>query len=640
MARHLTSIRITVDYLHEFFLRGFIMAKYWGKEVPLDIEVPGAGRSSPGISSNAMPEFLGNPASDPTTASTSSLVPSSLCKWGIHEEDVWPEPCSVPETSFAEVLRESFLTNDFTETPVDSLPLAKAAIATSLSRDSDAMAVDAWKLAIVSGNCDLLEVLCVAFDSPDQLADFVSSLHPFHLAAAFLSGRYPCCHVLQVLQAFIAPSQHNIDNFGHTILDAFVVTILRSHTRVDPSEVSQSFRSEGRFPGEDKDICGRWDVETPIIRELHRHGHVRIPENWKHPFCHTSVQAICHSLTVIYGAPDSPDINTMSGLFVRQCTKCGLRGRLGPLHLLAVVAFHMVQRGMEGETLFGVLATTVCLLSLSADSCLKVQVILDDAQGSEKHHTCHHPSVSPAELMLVLEGRARGRWSKELRDGWDCLYQTLGRAEQFPAAPKWSKDWDQDIDWDCEWPQGWKSRCDPEGKDFMHQSMTNFACIEPRIGRLWATIQTEILTYRRLGAEEPWLSGNFSLKDAVVWLRGGSEELKMPIVSKMACHSKCGWFHEAQDPFFPLESDVVQEQISNFNTSNDRAQRLKRHNWSEVQESWIRFQILDPYRRWKGQLVGEFPDLEDVRRRFPELAATVYNKRGDPAGGSEQADWV
>jgi hypothetical protein len=635
MARHLTSVRITVDYLHDFFLRGFIMAKYWGKEVPRDIEVPSAGRSSPGISSNAMPDFLGDSASDPATGSASSLVPSSLCRWGIHEGDLWSEPCSVPETSFAEVLRKSFLSNDFTETPVDSLPLAKAAIVTSVNSDSDAMAVDAWKLAIVSGNCDLLRVLSGTFDDPDQGADFVSSLHPFHLAATFLSGSYPCCHVLQVLQAFLTPSQHNIDNLGHTILDALVVTILRSHTRVDPGEVSQSFRSEGRFPGEEKDICGRWDVETPIIRELHRNGHTRIPGNWKHPFCHTSAQAVCHSLILIYGAPDSPDINTMSGLFLRQCTKCGLRGRLGPLHLLVVVAFHMVQLGMEGETLFGILATTVCLLSLSADSCLKVQVILDDAQESEEHRTCHHPSVSPAELMRVLEGRARGRWAKELRDGWDCLYQTLVRAEQYPAAPKWSKDWDLDFDdSECEWPQGWESRCDPEGKDFMHQNITKFACIEPRIGRLWATIQTEILTYRRLGPEEPWLSGNFSLKDAILWLRGGSEELQMPIVRKMMCHSKCGWFHEAEDPFFPLESDVVQEPVSNFNTLNDRAERLKRHNWSAIQEIWITYNILDPYRRWKGQLAGVFPDLDGVRHRFPELAALLGGEQGDPAGDS------
>lgn len=159
--------------------------------------------------------------------------------------------------------------NDFTSTPKADLPLAHDMIAKSLQGDPSPLQLDAWKLAIMAGNVDLLEQL--SEDDEDPTPEGIEAIHPFHLAAAFLDGGHQCCGILAKLSSMLPSGfsfRHNLDNHGHTILDSLVVTVLRSHTRIQPDAVSYGFQSPNRFPGEEKDICGRWDAEDPTVRKL------------------------------------------------------------------------------------------------------------------------------------------------------------------------------------------------------------------------------------------------------------------------------------------------------------------------------------------------------------------------------------
>ncbi|RTE73716.1 hypothetical protein BHE90_011853 [Fusarium euwallaceae] len=329
-----------VNYFHDFYMHSFILAKNWGQELSnLNLtQVFALTPQTPNTTSPWTPSAFLNLPSSPSSpqvlgATDISCPPTQLCKWSIHlpnasfaydrsvpttalpDAEILPDPEPSPR-SFVESLHQSMASNDFTSTPKADLPLAQDMIAKSLEEDPSPLQLDAWKLAIMAGNTDLLYQLYD--DNEQEPPEDIEAIHPLHLAAAFLDGAHQCCRTFAAL-SWLLPSSFafykNIDDHGHTILDALVVTVLRSHTSLYPSAVSSGFHSSNRFPGEEKDICGRWDADTETLRELFKQGYARIPNQWKHPFCHTAVQAVCHSIVAIYASPASPSINAQSGLF-------------------------------------------------------------------------------------------------------------------------------------------------------------------------------------------------------------------------------------------------------------------------------------------------------------------------------------
>lgn len=355
---------------------------------------------------------------------------------------------------------------------------------------------------------------------------------------------------------------HNIDDLGHTILDALVVSILRSHTSVHPDDVSYGFQSPNRFPGEEKDICGRWDASSSNVRELFKQGYARIPAKWKHPFCHTAVQVVCHSIIAIFASPASPNINTQSGLFVRRCTTCGLELKLGPLHTLVVTAFYLAQSGMPGETFFGALAVMVCLITLGADVSAKANVSVAEILKSSDAGQCRHTPLSPLELMQAVPGDVVEAWSGNCRTGWSCLIQVLALAvaeqRQKPSSPQQkSSNFGKSSDVDS---------CDMEFERRIHNYWLELPCNGPRMGLLWASIQTELLTYRRLSEGEGWVSENFSMNALKAWLEGHSSEFSTPLVQNrmFKTHTRCGWFNHAPDFLFPNAEEVCTEYFMNM----------------------------------------------------------------------------
>ncbi|KAG5805342.1 hypothetical protein H9Q71_010079 [Fusarium xylarioides] len=591
---------IMFNYFYDYYIHSFVLAKNWGQEM-LNPNLTQAFDLTPQIRNEQSPwtpsvflNFSSGPSSPEVSSATNiSYPPTQLCNWSIHlspksyygtanymaattSTDSLP-PTDPQPSSFVDSLHDSMVLNNFTTTPKADLPLAHDLIVMSLEEHPASLQLDAWKLAIMAGNRDLLDQLCEenGFDPPEG----IEALHPLHLAAAFLDGGNQCCGVFTDLFQIFPPTfafYHNIDDHGHTILDALVVTVLRSHTSVQPADVSYGFHSPNRFPGEENDICGRWDAETPTVRELFKQGYARIPARWKHPFCHTAVQAVCHSVIAIFASPASPHIQTQSGLFVRRCTTCGLELKLGSLHTLVVVAFYLAQLGMPGETLFGALAVTTCLIALGADVSIKANISVQEILRSSDAGECRHTLLSPLELMKSIPRGVIEAWSESCRIGWGCLTGVLALAVS---------------DWEQERIFQWQGSASPLGDEWLgtpaslfsdfsahdqcwemfqeecHDNWLNLSCSGPRIGLLWASIQTELLTYRRVRDGDPWVSENFSMKAVKAWLEAADIKLSMPLVQNgmFKVHTRCGWFGKASEFLCPTAQDVCTKYFMNMN---------------------------------------------------------------------------
>lgn len=198
--------------------------------------------------------------------------------------------------------------------------------------------------------------------------DKIRQLNLIHLAATFLDGSKACCNVINriwIKNGFVFRTS-DVDKLGHTVFDKLMITILKFHTSITPDIVDDGLREEIRFPGEETDICGRWDADSDCVRALLGMGNPRIPYEWKHKFCHTSIQVICHSIYSLAYADSLKDDTSFadvpSGLFVKHCVFCGLKMQLTPLHLVVLTAFNLVEFGANDEDLFGMLAVLLSML--------------------------------------------------------------------------------------------------------------------------------------------------------------------------------------------------------------------------------------------------------------------------------------
>jgi hypothetical protein len=502
--------------------------------------------------------------------------PSSFSEWSSAEHSA-----SIP---LADWMQDSIKEGTFSATPPENLPISTEAVSLSLQQDPELVQVDAWKVAIMAGNVDLIQEM---YDGVMRPPDGIDDIHPMHLAASFLDGGHTCCDTLTTLFR-VLPSHyaffHQRDQLGHTVLDTLMVNILRSHTTVTPEQVNPHFNPPHRFPGEEKDICGRWDADSPEIRALFRHGYARVPTRWKHAFCHSSAQAICHSILVVIGSPVSPPVDALSGLFIRRCTEpdCGQELKLGPLHVAVAVAFYLAHRGMEGETLFGALAIIVCLRCLGADTSLKIEVSVPALLGQAEPGGCSHHPMSAYELMQAVPQEIISTWTPECQEGWACISQVLllsdsptqdGPSEDDDTFDNGDDLMDDDTFDDGDTSMGdhdtpenggchWHSEIDVD----LHDEWLRLPCGSSKLGLLWATIQVELLTYRRITLGDPWVSKNFSMAALGAWLEGKASEFHTPLTTenRIKEHTCCGWFPWAADFVIPIAEEVCTEHFMNM----------------------------------------------------------------------------
>lgn len=564
---------------------------------------------SSAISSSAAanPEFLYefSPKSSDNEATT-TFSPTQICSWVIHVQDKTPSddvlrvPWPLAELkgrSFPQLIQNSITESTFTSLSPEDLPVSNSLIAESLRKDPSSLYLESLRFAIMAGNTDLVESLIDEGLKEPRFIEALKEIYPYHLAAGYLDGSDTCCCMLRAIsvsfEVYYPIAQNYEDAAGHTILDSLIISVMRSHTRVSPRDVSSYFIDKDVYPGEERDICGRWDADSPAVRQLFQRGKYRIPLNWKHPFCHNSLQAVCHCITsIFYPGSYVPHINRLSGLFIRHCVTCGTKLSLGTLHLIVVLAYHLADSGIQGETLFGAVAMLVYLLRLGADVSLKAEVSFDEILGVAFLSECHHANLDADGFMQTVPSATLDRWSSECQIGWHCMRGILQLAKYgkihhlFIEVGEQSGSGDQfnttDInDDDCE--------DNNESDNASTTSITScplyhnnrqdptFPCGNSQLGLIWALVQAEMLTYRKIEDLGAWISDNFSMSALKNWLQGEAVGLEMPFVQKdmLREHTICGWFDDAEFFVSPTPYEVTKQHILNYDEQESDSESVQ-----------------------------------------------------------------
>jgi hypothetical protein len=349
---------------------------------------------------------------------------------------------------------------------------------------------------------------------------------------------------------------------GHTILDNLTIAIIKSHTSAKPVVVDDNFRDVARFVGEEVDICGRWDADSACVRQLHVNGSPSIPPSWKHKFCNTSIQAICHCIGRMFSyMPHRLLLGTPSGLYIRRCfdPDCGKKLQLQPLHSLVMTAYHLATQGMAGEDLFGVLACALCFISHGFDPSLRADISVNALLSLHSVVECDHEELTAAGLARrILAVPAFEAWNVKLRTGWAVLAGVLHRCEA--AHVEHVGNGDDTREWDdlmADFMGSTKPEFDLRTTHAEDEDPPPCFVGQKDLGTLWSSVQAELLSYRRLNGGLGWTSQHFSMETLQEQLEKG-EDLMVGyteynlLKAHCACHSFGSWpitlLSEAIDP--------------------------------------------------------------------------------------------
>ncbi|KAI1876646.1 hypothetical protein JX265_004172 [Neoarthrinium moseri] len=559
----------TVTWMHDYWMYAFMTAKYWGK---------GPRYWSPSMvnfKSMGTQQLLESSSPEKHTASNALLVvqpPSLLCHWTIHHEETndyeelpvdereaddegdydvddettWPAwTQSVSQGDYTETIREGLITNSFSSLSQGDLPVSTDMISKSCAKADERQKTEALGFAIMARNLDIVDNIMDDVIENEWQSDISEELHPCNLAAAYLDGSRQCCLVMRSV-SYLAAGTLTKDEHNHSILDSLFITILRSHTSVSPALVSASFQKTNRtrFAGEEVDICGRWDADSPQVRQLFASGHPCIPQEWKHNFCHTSTQAICHSIQAIFGQDDPPYINEQSGLFT-VCEGCGRAEYPRPLHTLVRVAFYLAQDGCEGETLFGALACLVCLVIYGADPLIKANTSVPSVTTLQ---SCRHVSLTAFELATHLT--LHGAPGPERVLGWNVFMSLLEYITKgAEAQPRLSQDELKDHD-EGGIPFEWAG--------------------DRKLPVLWSAIQTEFLSYRKIEEDDPSISPRFNMETLFDGLRDGHGPVEIELIQMRMMNIREDGFLDAKDGI-----STVTDACSSYYANVERWGRIK-----------------------------------------------------------------
>ena len=545
-------------WLYQFWLFSVRTAKNWGRGPQTwTADLLGFNEmedlmtiSSPNTPGNHQAVLGGDKVSSLSKISSKPArivpAPSSLCRWAIHTAPIRYESLPDPPKegledpgdestwrlwndtqtgpSFDETLKNGLESNDFSSLKAADLPIAVSHIVKAAQKSADELLLEAVGFSIIGRNIELmLKLLGQVWQHRLELRE----LYPFHLATSYLDGSRDCCLILADLTMKTPLRQAYTDGLGHTILDNLMIAILKAHTSCTPGEVDAVWQKEKRFIGEEVDICGRFDADSSCIRTLLKCGEASIPFQWKHKFCHTSAQTITHCIDAIFVPASAPEINTASGIFLKRCTHCGLKLQLYPLHTLVLTSFALAQKGAAGEDLFGVIACLLCLLWHGANPLLVAPVSLAALSHEEYVDQCSHEVLCAIELADRLMILFQDSWTDELLTGWQLFCFLLRSSHEEwklmkspraqgidPEEPDIMEDPGNSPErhsWD-------DPNCYPakHGANCHFRFKENFFSNNQDLGTFFAAAQTEILTYRRLAANDAWTSDKFNMRE-ILW---------------------------------------------------------------------------------------------------------------------------
>ncbi|KAI1099472.1 hypothetical protein F4804DRAFT_83677 [Jackrogersella minutella] len=223
--------------------------------------------------------------------------------------------------------------------------------------------------------------------------------------------------------------------------------------------------------------------------------------------------------------------------------------KTGPLHSLILTAFYLASDGMPGENLFGMVACLVCLLTFRADPTVTAEVSIAAILGHDTVDECQHAQMNPADLasqLLMLKGEV---WKDEVRLDWEVLIAILQHdiaKRQGKATTAENEDKDE-----------YEDHCHHDiHKEESDERIKIIYCGNQQLGTIWAAIQAEWLTYRRLREKDTWLSPCFDMRillrglddnddECLSQLAGGDEDAEE---RRLRDYSHCGFFDKAENP--------------------------------------------------------------------------------------------
>ncbi|KAI1659367.1 hypothetical protein F4813DRAFT_352708 [Daldinia decipiens] len=599
-------------WLHDFWIYSFMTVKYWGRGPETWDQRLINFKSFAGV----VPPSPVYPSLDQEAglSSRSHSIPDSptqLCRWSIHykppayeslpsppaeihrsedqfdidDESTWTKwPTNGSNRDLTSTLAQGLQENQFSSVETSELPFATHSVVKAAEKSTDELKAEAFGFAIMSRNIDV--IVDIIDDYKDSLPVWFSTIFPFHLAARFLDGYKACCMIMDTLVGRVDESgsigaKYTDDN-GYTVLDILFTTIIRSHSKAPLDLLGDVSAGQSRYAGQEVDPCGRWDVDSSCVRRLYAHGSSTIPHEWKHMFCHTSVQAICHCISSMFTAPWRPNIDTPSGIFTTRCSCCGLELKVGPLHALVLTALFLANHGMPGENLFGMISCLVCLLTHDADPSITGEVSITQLLGYGSEDECQHSRITPAELASQIYCERSSSWTHDVKRGWEILLSILRlyfTKDQHRSTLPSMSDTGVDHISDNDSSDGMAFKSDDsshcqhgvhEIKPYVNYELVH--CGDRRLGHIWAAIQAELVTYRRLGEDDGWLSPNFDMEKLRKGLEDNDEGLLREFAnnpdgvtgeSKLKGYSHCGLF-DAENPFCATREEVCTSYYANL----------------------------------------------------------------------------
>lgn len=573
-----------------------------------------------------------------TSGLTDGITPSILCNWAVHVPEMYYEPIhsrsgddldaepanplrdgkswppSWSKPSFVDRLRNGLRDNLFSNIDEEDLPIAIPRLLRSANTSRDEFLEEALGFSIVGRNVDALHSVVRKMRRAHKK---VETLSPFHLATSYLSGSDPCCNIFgfMVCRPSLFPLRElYVDHKGHSVLDNLMIAILKSHTSCVPADVDDDMQQHRRFEGEEVDVCGRWDADSDELRALLARGEPRIPFDWKHKFCHTSVQVICHCISLLFCQHPAVDVNSSpSGLFRRKCQHCSHESKLLPLHAMVMTAILLAERGTADEDLFGMVACLLCLLRKGAKPSLKTELSVDALWGDSSSTACVHESFDAVQLADRVPADRIQNWTPGARTGWKLFCYVLRAARRLEEPDSPGQDvvmWDDpppadglfdafflpaDRNTDVQ-ALGRQHQADDDADSADEEISRCISCGESNnfkdcgeLGHLWAAVQAEILTYRRLRDSDNWLSDNFDMEEVLEGLEAGNG-VRTGFFHKelLRAFCACGVFESAKQPDFACVDEVCYEYFSNL-------------------EEWERTTYL-----WCPELIDEEDEIDDL----------------------------
>ncbi|ORY60733.1 uncharacterized protein BCR38DRAFT_45851 [Pseudomassariella vexata] len=95
------------------------------------------------------------------------------------------------------------------------------------------------------------------------------------------------------------------------------------------------------------------------------------------------------------------------------------------VHALVLATYHLANSGILGETLFGMVACLVCLLTFRADPCTKVEVSIQEFLGHNQPDQCQHSPMDAAELGSSIPIEIINSWTPGAQLGWKAFMAVL-----------------------------------------------------------------------------------------------------------------------------------------------------------------------------------------------------------------------